>query len=501
MFADTRDQLLTSIQQRLLSLGPGRVAESDLEMEQEFIAIGAHSPEAVRWLAAQREFGVPDSYDRYYEIGQLLVRVLDKLDPPGEFLCRLATDDQAPRYVQVSAIKQLAKRHDTRLLEPLLNVVANGAKTGEVRSAALAALAECGFSQALPLVQELDGKSEEQVSSWYGAQASLLQARGQLGDLSALRDLIVLVYDPWWHDSRCGHTGLAALLSRIGGLGSALSALWGPVSEMPLAQQLATVARHETGAVRRWALDRLGELNEWGRACELALDFLQDEDWLVASGASSTLYDKMPDPPSEALAQIAGDAGAPRSQRLWATYTLLRLGADLPDGAAQIPDLRVTLPGLVLSAVREAIVRAWAPESEPGTDVRWLIEALQLPPAQQADYSVLVPRLLSSLRAAGLQAESPVDYASVMMQGTSTFDVLTVSGHQLALSGLGPFVAAQDATFPPEWLEGCRDAAIAAGWTWLDNAMLETEFSGLNVYYFGDRRPLKIGELLYYWQD
>src|SRR5262249_19018886 len=156
---------------------------------------------------------------------------------------------------------------------------------------------------------------------------------------------------------------------------------------------------------------------ELQRACELALDFLGDDEWLVASGASGILSEVIRDPPSVGLSRIAGDTGAPRGRRLWAGYTLLRLGANVPDEGGQIPDLRVPLPGIVLSTVRDAIVRAWAPDSQPGTDVRWLIEALQLPPAEPTDYSVLIPRLLSSLGAAGLQPQAPVAYASVMMQG------------------------------------------------------------------------------------
>jgi len=46
-----------------------------------------------------------------------------------------------------------------------------------------------------------------------------------------------------------------------------------------------------------------------------------------------------------------------------------------------------------------------------------------------------------------------------------------------------------------------RDAAKKAGFTWLSDEQLTYVVQGLNIYFFGERKPLSIRDLLFYWQD
>jgi len=46
-----------------------------------------------------------------------------------------------------------------------------------------------------------------------------------------------------------------------------------------------------------------------------------------------------------------------------------------------------------------------------------------------------------------------------------------------------------------------RDAAKEAGFTWLSDEQLKYIVQGLNIYFFGDRKPLSVRDLLFYWQD
>jgi hypothetical protein len=43
--------------------------------------------------------------------------------------------------------------------------------------------------------------------------------------------------------------------------------------------------------------------------------------------------------------------------------------------------------------------------------------------------------------------------------------------------------------------------ATEAGFQVVEDDLLDTPFDGLNVYFFGRRAPLRIRDLLFYWQD
>jgi hypothetical protein len=49
--------------------------------------------------------------------------------------------------------------------------------------------------------------------------------------------------------------------------------------------------------------------------------------------------------------------------------------------------------------------------------------------------------------------------------------------------------------------ELARGVLESAGFRWIDEALWAILVTGLCVYHFGDREPLKVSTLLFYWQD
>jgi HEAT repeat protein len=484
----------------------------------KLVKIARRDPSAVRRLIVQPDYGAPDTHGLYYEARVTLVRILDRVDKRGEELYQLATDDRAEWYVKRDAIRSLGHRGEQHLVEELIGLITDMGIQGEVRAAALEAMATCGVQKALPVVQRL--YKEQRTPGWWDSRRALLKARGLLGDRSALRDLIALRYADHWLDRESGREGLAPLINHLGGLEGALAALQKAPRSASLEDQLNELARNDKDEeIRCWALEQLVHVAP-GKAHDILLRSLGDPDWLVAADASNRLTE-LKEPPRAGLHEIAEDTSGPDSLRLWAIYTLLRLGECVGKAAHKIPEIRIPLPATVPAEVRDAIVRKWAPESEPETDVRWLIEAMELPEATPVNYEDMLSRLVRELYAQGVTTGPCEDYASTMEQGHGTFWILPVDEDQLNISKLGPFVAfvyvqtnedgVRIYTTDPSQIEGnktkleraerCRRIATAAGFTWLDEGVLEVVFKGLKVYRFGSRKPLKIGELLFYWQD
>lgn len=466
---------------------------------QEFAELLTGQPKAT--LTAIQIFAASEEHELSYELAQLLVRVLARVDDSGLSLQRLAEQGDATGrfhwYLRRSALQELGNRDRPDLVPLFRRVLLDAGSEGEVRQAALAALVRVDDTSSLPLIRTID------PASWYGSEETLLEARGLLGDVTASPELIEVSYDPWRHRSSAAVNGLDALQRRHGSVDPLLDEVdpGGGGRQEARLERLAVTAL--TPAVRRWALDHLRR-QESPVLPGILLRSLGDTDWLVQQGSSGFLTG-LAHPPFAALQNMVTDPSAQVTARLWAAYTLLKLG-EQPFLSA-IPDLKVELPG-VPQDVREAIVRYWSESAEMGTDVRWLIEGLTLPAWSEADTDAIqadFPTVRGAFERAGLPLDELVEAGEFHQQGGGTYVVGQAGEVQVALSTLGRFAALHawggDNILPVETLASIRQALAEVGWTWVDPAVLSVTVVGLNVYFFGRRESLSVQDLLFYWQD
>lgn len=144
--------------------------------------------------------------------------------------------------------------------------------------------------------------------------------------------------------------------------------------------------------------------------------------------------------------------------------------------------------------------------------------------------------LVSLLKNKGVNVLEVVDYAEEMGSGSSSVYLIKMEPDDIETSGNG---SEKTVTKRSDWLHistlapyiyysryeetrsadgtalmgaiknnGSRknyaqyhDAAKKAGFTWLSDEQLTYVVQGLNIYFFGDRKPLSIKDLLFYWQD
>ncbi|GGJ87307.1 HEAT repeat domain-containing protein [Deinococcus aquiradiocola] len=451
-----------------------------------------------------------------YDFPMLLLGALTRVDHDGHVLIDVADDREQPWFLRRVAIQALGTRTRPELIALFRRVLRDNENEGEVRTAALFALVEQGDVESLDIIRSLSVRGEP----WISAANPLLEARGRLGDLTATRDLISLTSDPWQHHFMAGRRGLAALEAQVGGLAPMVRALqaapqaraprslWGRVPHpgtSPLVDRLHALATADPmDAVRNWATMRLAEL-EPSHTAEVLLEALRDPDWWVLKNASDALSTLKP-APVEALHARVGNPELALDERRWAARTLLLLG-ESPD-LHVIPDMQVTLPAVVPLEVRSAIVRSYAPGAEAGSDVRWLIEGLTLPHRDHEAMKALRAeheQVVQALRTHGIEVGEAIDAGEWHSQGGGTYVVLPSEGGDLSLSTLGRFGAEHtwggDGVHPATMINRIRAALASVGWEWVDDDILSVTVPGLNVYYFGAREPLSVGELLFYWQD
>ncbi len=257
----------------------------------KLLTLGSEDPEAIRWAIMQQDYGVPVTHGLDYEAHQTLVKVLKEVDTSGKLLLRIALDNHAHFRDRKAAMEYLAARNEQTLVQPLLPLLLKPL-TGEIRSAALDALARCGVQEALPIVQELYSyraiakeripwsetpdislpralwqgivnwvrKGVVMPEEWLDPSSKLLKARGQLGDSTALRELIIGMDDPdGGYDCR---EGLAVLISHLGGLEKTVSLLCKDSLFDTVEDQLLELACHDPEeAMSRWANYQLAEMD------------------------------------------------------------------------------------------------------------------------------------------------------------------------------------------------------------------------------------------------
>ncbi|GLY87796.1 hypothetical protein [Actinoallomurus iriomotensis] len=212
--------------------------------------------------------------------------------------------------------------------------------------------------------------------------------------------------------------------------------------------------------------DRAFQVRMRHRAGRDALDALADPSVRVACFAHSLADDEER---LRSYLRRAPTTGA----KLWALCALYRLTEDLSEIRTIYDELgrpRVEVDGLD-DEVRGAILAEYAPRAEDGTDPRWRVEAICVDPSP------------------------PVSAGDANRQGDGTYHEIAHAGGTIFVGTLGRFVTGDDEDV------AARRALESAGFRWIDEALWAVVVTGLCVYYFGDREPLKVSTLLFYWQD
>ncbi|MEI6043031.1 MAG: hypothetical protein WCS37_01450 [Chloroflexota bacterium] len=497
------------------------------EQISELLSNVQDDPAKVYELLQLQDYGLVDQQDFYFELRSLLAEALDQVDNSGDFLLLLALSPDTNWYIRRQVVYLLTSRPDKAMLVELIPLLEESGLQGEIRAAVATRLGQAQVEEVRPILlslyHALRRGEDPRLAGWTYAEADLLEALGYLGERETLRPLLALQYHNYQSRRLSGQRGLAQLIKHLGGLKAALNLLDNQPTEKVESHlaKLAVSDRHET--VRRWAVEQLASTGGHTTASKVLCDRLSDPSWAVANAAVKKLI-TLPEPPVSNLRTIAQNLSLPPTTRLWAAYVLLKLNQKVEEEVLNsIPDYPVSLPDFIKPTLRRAIIQCWSESSEVGTDVRWLVEGQLLPTLPT--YELPFEPLKAALEQRGLTTLGPLSANELYKQGRGTFYVLQsrsvhkdkLQFYTLYLTMLGPFAylnvltsdddAANSAEIPfntptpEETRQLYREALEAVGLTLLESQVTTYVFPGLNIYYFGNREPLPINDLLYYWQD
>jgi hypothetical protein len=393
------------------------------------------------------------------EAGKVDAAQLARID--ADTLARYVIDDRRPWWRRRPCVEALRGRVPESLVPLLLDRIRDGSDVAEVRVALLDLVGE--RTELLPFLQTLTSKDP------YGVYEHGLAARGRLGDLTAADQLADIAASHWKSRAECGergldglvrHHGRAAIVERVG-------------RTTPAARIFANRMRSIDG-------DLTGAL--------------ADPDVVVARRAVELIVATGRPDNDHLLDHVV--TGPTLAARLWAIYALHLRGRDVCDLWRAIDAPRLELPWLS-EAARLAILHEYP--GELATDPRWLVERACVELPEPPDEAAHLARAISALRTAGLAAGEPVDAGKLNGTGAGTYYEIASTNCSVMISTLGRFASGDYESWDGAQPE--RQALEAAGFEWIDDALGQRIVEGLAVYHFGNREPIQLHTLLFYWQD
>lgn len=438
---------------------------------------------------------------------------LSKASNSEEELFLIASNKKQEWYTRQIAIYALNKAHHIKSIHRLVGVLKDNEDVGEVRKAVLDAITDNDLKELLPVVQELFNsmkKGEWVLGQWYFADRELLDARGLLGDRTAVKEIIERYYITFSDvvdyefkpltadDSNYEFKPLILLMKSLGGFKGMLDAI-DNFQTGSLEDRLKSVAISESNEyVRRWALERMTEINP-EFSSPVLVQLLGDKSWTVPYGAYKQLLKIKP---IELLESTVTNSQLQPEQRLFAAYTLLNLDKKLPIPIDLIPTYPKEIVPPIPEHIRSSIIRYWVPKSLRGTDIRWLIEEKLLEP--KSEYKpILIEKFLKKVENQGLGSYKCQDSGEVMgSSGASTYCLVKIDEANVCLSYIGPYFSFGNTDYQQDKsiLEKIEKIAKSVGLYSLGDEG-SIIFPGMNIYFFGDRDPLPIADLIFYWQD
>jgi hypothetical protein len=368
-------------------------------------------------------------------------------------------DSANPWWRRRTCVHALAGLVQERHVAVLVARVCDPGDVAQVRIALLGVLAD--RAELLPWLSHDDRRQDGD----YGMAEAILKARGVLGDRTSALELATLAASPWRHQRAAGEAGLDALAARHG-----VETVMADLGDRPEDREFRIRMRHRAG--------------------DDVTDALADPDRSVAYLAQSLMSDA-------ARLRDYLDTAPTVEAKLWAAYALYGITEDAAEIRriyAALGHPRVEVDGLD-EELRRVILHEYARGSQRETDPRWRVEALAAEPPIAPDTDEQLRRAIAALTEAGLTPSAPVSCREDHQSGSGTYYVIRYGERALFISTLGPFATGHNVDHT------ARRALESAGFRWIDDTTGAIPVPGLCVYYFGDRGPLCVETLLFYWQD
>ncbi len=454
--------------------------------------------------------GTPAAHS-YVGPARIAVHCYRKIAQSDQDVLALAANSKIPWYVRQECLSALAHPMSKINWDGVKVIVEDKTIENEIRIAALDLIVAHQKRDLVAFLKDVDETIDQ--DDYFGQELSrkISSARLRLADMTTIVLVLRSLLSPWSHKSLDAKNALEDVQTACGGPPFIAKHLIKSIGIEPSSTQAdmwLQLQEHPEPAACIWALKHAPSTPKQQKKC---LDLLTSSDWLVQQAASNWLIENNSD--LRSLLTMSDNPNLDIHARSWAAMTYIHLGGNARQYAE--PRTPKSNPFSVVwafnapTSVRTAILKEYVPHMENGSDIRYRIEQAN---DVSSDYTSEVAdreKLLSALQKDGLEVTSCQSAGEANQQGGGTYWMIKIaisdeSFCNVLLSTLGPFARIdyeRDDNRHAAFVEKLSDILSAIGIRLIDDELLSQTVPGLNVYFFGNRAPLTIAELLFYWQD
>jgi len=509
-----------------------------------------NNPKQLLWLLKLEDYEYPDEYGLYIEIRVLCLNLIHELEESAELLYSIAQDYNIEVYLRYRAIDYLNKRKDREHLKkliPLLNM-----ERYEVLSSLLNAYAQNQIIEALPNIKKIKKKRVSFPIS------DLLTTRAKLGDKGVLKALIAQQHNPWHKESL--QQALKSLTEQMG-IKETLDALYTNYKTESIEERYKELYENSTiKNIRYWSIIKQKELTSEGY-----MNILNDEDWYIQNYVADQLIqtselieeclkERILHAQSNNVAKhwmiyillIRGEEVHPlldtiediritlpsfvtKELREYIVQTWYKYAQDKTD-------IRWIIEGLLLekNAPKISIENTEEKKERIQKKEIWKSGSYRIFSQKEEVRNPKLERLKKSIKQQGLTISNCESQEDAMGSGSSSYYIITIPSTQkidseeddVYLDRLYTNKIANFATYIERYIhiyeddsdeerdeklaivvenkratKGYKNLLEQTGYIYLTEEQNFFIFPKLNIYYFGDRKPLSIHRLVFYWQD
>ncbi len=449
-----------------------------------------------------------------------VLECINKLDKTGELIYTIA---KASGQYQSRAIDYLIDRKEMNYLKELMPLIGSTEDSRIARSL-------IDFFVENGIVEVLDTIKKMEKSIYHGID--MLLVRAKLQDKTALKGLIEHQHTPWEYKHKKIVIALDKLINHIGVKEVLMQLSKKKYKTKTTKEQYKELFQGSKNAnIRYWALKRYYEKY---KDLEFLMEAFKDSDWYIKDYVAKELIASKKDI-NERLKRSVVDNLYSDKSKYWLIYTLMKRGEDVNDLIKRVSNIKIELPSFISQKLRESIVKYWYKDACDKSDIRWTIEGIELENRENSyDYIKEVERLKKILVKYDYKIEKAEHYWETMQLGRDTFYTLWIKSQNqpdggdlengcgvieydvIHISKIDNFAyysprinsyykgedrGSSSSEINEETEKQYKEMIEEAGFNYITNEEDMFVFPRLNIYFFGDREPLRVHDLLFYWQN
>ncbi|SFV66299.1 hypothetical protein MNB_SV-14-1796 [hydrothermal vent metagenome] len=391
-------------------------AETEELIKEKLFKI-SQDPYLFKWLLELEEYEVEDHNGLYSSVEEIAIQIINELDKTGEVLLEIA-NIQDISYKVIGYLEERGDKEQLKKLIPLLYSITD--KSSYISLVEM--FANQKIYEALESIKETMHIIEK--DDYYFNE--LIKARAKLNDLSVIKELIVSQEENSYDDDI--EKLINQLIEHYGEMRILDELQEEEKKEVTVKEAYLKLFKSKNKAIGYWALKQYQKkYNE----CLTLLKYLNSMGWHSKDFIAKELIKSSDDSLNLILKDALESEEFSNKSKYWIVYMLMKRGEDVSHYLKNLRGIKIETPSYISQRLRENIVRFWYKKSIAKTDIRWIIEGMELEKKRSHyNYKKSILKIKKRLKKYNHTIKKSQDCVEKWGMGWSTYHILTIDTPQ-----------------------------------------------------------------------